>query len=455
MSNCGRYPDQSVPVSAGTSSLGAADVVVVDVGEDVRVVARQRGAVEHGERHRLEVAASVRHVAAGVHPHSLAGADRVGVRQVRAPQDLAVLRVDDRQREEVRVHPRLGLPRHPRVALRGEEHQLRGVLALRSQFLRSGGAASGAERAGRGHARQRRGDPKPVHGRARDVDQATVGRDVGLEAAPERRDASGALRPRDVVRAGDVDVVLPQMERSQVRTVQPERQAVRTHVAHPDLRGRPDARTREEPVQPADHAQRAGLLVRDHDALAPQVLRERGPCPVHGSAGSHGSACRAAVEQLRAHAFGGRQVSGDGPRRRGDHGDDGHGEHRGERGNGETASSADLGGTLHGMDSPQPERTGRTLHGTVLCRKATDRSGVPPGARNQQRRGRAGDAGPPVWCDPVRYLPWTVNSITSMNSGSPWFDSMVNRTKRTLALPGLRRVGLEVAVVLGACRRTP
>ena len=47
---------------------------------------------------------------------------------------------------------------------------------------------------------------------------------------------------------------------------------------------------------------------------------------------------------------------------------------------------------------------------------------------------RAGDAGPPVWLT-RRYLPWTVNSITSMNSGSPWFDSMVNRTKRTLALP--------------------
>ena len=221
MSNCGRYAGPVGPGERRHFVLGGRHVVVVDVGEDVGVVARQRGAVEHGERHRLEVAASVGHVAAGVHPHSLAGADRVGVRQVRAPQDLAVLRVDDRQREEVRVHPGLGLPRHPRVALRGEEHQLRGVLALRSRFLRSGGAASGAERAGRGHARQRRGDPKPVHGRARHVDQAPVGRDVGLEAAPERGDAVGPLRPRDVVRAGDVDVVLTQMERSQVRTVEP------------------------------------------------------------------------------------------------------------------------------------------------------------------------------------------------------------------------------------------
>ena len=254
----------------------------------MRVVPRERRSVEHRERDGVDVAAAVGQVAARVHVHGLAGADGIGLGQVRSPQDVSGLRVDDREGQEVRIDPRGGLPRHPRSSLRGEQHQRGRVIRLRCEGVGSGSSPGRIDGVGRAEVGKGYGGPEIVYGRAGDVDQPAVVRDVGLQPVPEDRHPAGALRPRDVMGAHDVDVVLPQMERPQVGPVQPERPQVRIHVVHRHLRRRPVARSGEEPVEPADHPERARLGVGDHDAFTAELPGERRPRPEHRSTGCDG-----------------------------------------------------------------------------------------------------------------------------------------------------------------------
>jgi hypothetical protein len=77
-------------------------------------------------------------------------------------------------------------------------------------------------------------------------------------------------------------------------------------------------------------------------------------------------------------------------------------------------------------------RRGRYTERT--CADRQEEAHAPLGGKEPETPRGPADAGP-LGFDSVRYLPRTENSITSMNSLSPWFDNMVNRTNRTLSLP--------------------
>ena len=127
-------------------------------------------------------------------------------------------------------------------------------------------------------ARRRRRPPR--RGRARDVDEPTVLGHVGFQPVREDLDPADPLDPRQVVGSADVDVVAMETEGA-VRTRQPEGDAVRRDVVERDRRCGPVARTRQEPVEPAQNR----IPVVGSSSTTPRVpsvrpswSRALGPC---------------------------------------------------------------------------------------------------------------------------------------------------------------------------------
>ncbi len=162
--------------------------------------------------------------------------------------------------------------------------------------------------------RDGRCDADGVHRRTGDVDQAPVARHVRAEAVVEHRHAVLGLRPRDVVHARDVHVVLSQAERLEVGLGQSEGREVRSDVADGDgLRGA-RAASRQVAVQSPDHPERAGQRIRLDHALGAQAARQLDPGTRDAGAGCRrGASLGADVEvpacpaRLRAP---GRRASG-------------------------------------------------------------------------------------------------------------------------------------------------
>ena len=111
---CRGSPGSSSPGRRRPDLLGGTDeAVVVDVRADVRVVPRQGRAVDDRERHLVLDPAAVRDAGAGEEVDGLPRPRHVGAREVRAPEDVAVLGVDHRD-EQVVPHPGRRLPGEPR-----------------------------------------------------------------------------------------------------------------------------------------------------------------------------------------------------------------------------------------------------------------------------------------------------------------------------------------------------
>ena len=187
----------------------------------------------------------------------------------------------------------------------------------------------------------------------------------------------------------DVDVVLAQVERPQVRPVQPEAPAGASgRSSWPPAAAGLTLGAGEEPVEPADHPERAGLRVGDHHALAAQAPSERRPGPERprGSARPvrRTPCCRTAPSSRAARGW---RTTPAGRARRRDHRDDGHRQRRGERRDGDRRAL--LNGPAH-RRPPQPERTGvdATPNG-----HASPQARVPGGTEPCER---AGGCQPPV-----------------------------------------------------------
>ena len=110
--------------------------------------------------------------------------------------------------------------------------------------------------------------------RAEHVDQATVGRDVCLQAVPEHRDPVHLLDVEEMVRPVDVDVVPDELEPCHRAPAQAEDAGVLAHIAECDRRRRGAARAGQEVVQAADHPGSRGEWIDRHDALGTEAVVE-------------------------------------------------------------------------------------------------------------------------------------------------------------------------------------
>ena len=194
-----------------------------------------------------------------------------------------------------------------------------------------------------------------VHRRAGDVDQAPVARHVRAEAVVEHRHAVLGLRPRDVMHARDVHVVLSQAERLEIGLGQSEGREVRSDVADGDsLRGA-RAASRQVAVQSPDHPERAGQRVRLDHALGAQAARQLDPRTRDPGTGCHRGASAGPDVEVPARAVDlrapGRRASGRAGGRRDGH-DRGERHRRREHGHGYPAPTASASvGVLH-AESP-------------------------------------------------------------------------------------------------------
>ena len=257
------------PHDRGHLVLGIVAEVRERIEKDVRVIAGQPVAVVHRERHRLLDAAAVRHLRGGEVPPGRSGTGRV-VREIGSPEHRAGGGVDHRDDVLAGRRHRVGTPRQLRAAA-VEVHERGAVVGRRS------GCAGARQRLVAAHRRRaRRAPPERVRGRSADVDQATVGRDGGEQPVVEGLESVDRLGPGQMVRAVDVDVVAPQVERAEVLLVQPQRGRVVADPAHGDGRGRQRRRVGQHAVQPADEARRPGAGIEVEDAAATERARERG-----------------------------------------------------------------------------------------------------------------------------------------------------------------------------------
>ena len=366
----------------------------------MRVVPRKRRSVEHRERDGVDVAAAVGQVAARVHVH---GAGRCR-RHRPGSGSLATGRLRSARRR----------PRGPGSSDSTHVVVCHDILAPRcvgnstSVAVSSGCAARASAPAARraasmvGVGRQAAGgagirrSAGIVHGRAGDVDQPTVGGHVGLESAPERGHTAGTLDPRDVVGAGDVDVVLPQVERPQVGAAQAERQEMWSGRS-PYRSSGPAWRSRRSGSHPAC---RSSAVCRSADRRSrrlgsPGALRARSaPYPPPGwvSRTRRSRGCRTAPSSLASRNG---TLSSARLRRRGDRGGDGDDEQRGERRDGGASTCADLFATPHErLPSGGTIRTTTTRDTRVPDRLPTGLAHVR--ARNRNEREGRRDAGPLV-----------------------------------------------------------
>ncbi len=160
-----------------------------------------------------------------------------------------------------------------------EPDELGGVAARARGRGAYDGAGPGDRRLrGEGGVRAGPRDAQPVRRRAGKVDQLPVGGDVGLEPVVERADPARLLRPGQVVRAVDADVVAEEHERPQVAAGEPERVQVRANVVHRHALGRRGTRGGEEPVETRDHARRSGPRIELEHPLMPERAAELGAC---------------------------------------------------------------------------------------------------------------------------------------------------------------------------------
>ena len=267
---------QSVPDTAETSSPASGLLLSFTSDHTCALGPNRRVPSSTGNVTGLAVLPPDRHQVARVELPRGRGAGRVA-RQALPVQHRARGRVHDRQVELLRARPRERLPREPRAAARREQDERRPVGVLRGGDASAAVGACRADRGGRADARHRGGDADAVHRRPGHVDQTAVGGDVRAEAVVEHLDAALRLRPREVVHARDVHVVLPQAERLDVGVRQAERRAVRADEAHGDGPGGPRAARGEEAVKTADHPERARHRIGLHHALRAQPARERKP----------------------------------------------------------------------------------------------------------------------------------------------------------------------------------
>ena len=198
------------------------------------------------------------------------GAGRV-VRQALPVEDGAGRGVDHRQVELPGARPRERLPRESRAATGREQDERRrvGTLCGRDAAPPSARAALIAS-------------ADPMLGDVEATRMACTGEPVTLTKRPSlvtfaRRplwntvDAALGLRPRDVVHARDVHVVLSQAERLQVGVRQAEPGEVGADEPHGDGPRRPRAAGGQVAVEPAHHAERARYRIRLHNALGAQA----------------------------------------------------------------------------------------------------------------------------------------------------------------------------------------
>ena len=285
--------------------------------------------------------------------------------------------------------------------------QLRGrvLAAARASVLAPAERRAAPMRArSRVDARERRGDPQSVHGRAGEVDRAGR-RAVTLALSPLRKavDTSGALRS---TRCGGCR----RCRRSpaaawnvlQVGAAQAERPRG-VSGRSPSRPGTPAGRSApvRNPSSLPIIRERAGLPVGDHDALAPQALRERGPRPdpPRGWASTDAPVARLS-NSSELTSLRGRHLSSDRPRRRGDHGDDGDDEQRGERRDGDPSSCTRPVRELLMERPPSGTERSGTLHGTLGCHTDYRPASRHVRARNRKDDGRAGGCRPSLVRDP-------------------------------------------------------
>ena len=248
------------------------EAVVEHVLEHPRIRSEQLGPVEPG-RERVHVEDRTQVDVVGRHPAAVGrdaavvegpdvvarrggrGRRRARVREVGAVEHLPSDGVDQRKIDLAGAHGGERLPRQPGAPACREQRQLGGIAPVgagRRDPAGPGRADGGAGIQSSGVARS----AKSSHRATGDVHQPAARGHGRVHALAEHGEASGALHPREVMRAVDVHVVTSQPERPQVRGAKAERGAVRSHVAERDRGGRTRARSREEPVQATHEPQR-------------------------------------------------------------------------------------------------------------------------------------------------------------------------------------------------------
>ena len=148
---------------------------------------------------------------------------------------------------------------------------LRPVARDRRRRRGAGGRVGSDTRLTGGEARRHRHRGDAGHRRAREVDEAAVRREVGAQAAAQRRDAAGALLPEKAQKAVAGAHPPHQHEIVDVGVGEAERGPVGADVPDRD-RGRIGRRWRgEEPVQTPDLAETAGRRVHGHQGVSAEA----------------------------------------------------------------------------------------------------------------------------------------------------------------------------------------